>query len=202
MRRCVVFIGCFVACLGLLGGSASADGTYNNIVQVENSNSAVPAVGTSAEVTFDTGTTAVTNANLAYSQSSNCTGCRTVALAVQAVVIEGVPTAITPQNAAVALNDSCQSCMTFAYAQQYVFSPEHPVSFGRATTAVLGALQAAMRREAASDESFTTMNSHLNDLSWAYCEAVQVAIQASGPNPGPPVCGAPPFDNLQVQTRD
>ncbi|MGH9124124.1 MAG: hypothetical protein ACRDZ8_05270 [Acidimicrobiales bacterium] len=169
---------------------------------MENSNSAVPAVRTSAELTFDTGTAAVTNANLAYSQSSDCTGCRTVAVAVQAVVIEGVPTAITPQNAAVALNNNCQSCMTFAYAQQYVFSPEHPVTLGRGTTAVLAGLQAAMRAVAASDESFTTMNSNLNDLSWAYCETVQVAIQTSGPNPGPPVCGAPPFDNLQVQTRD
>jgi hypothetical protein len=200
VRRCVLFVGCVIASLALFVGSASATGTYNNIVQIENSNSAVPAVRTSADLTFDTGTAAVSNANLAYSESSNCTGCRTVAVAVQAVVIEGMPSAITPQNAALAINNNCQSCMTFAYAQQYVFSPEHPVMIGRATTAKLAALQAAMHGVAASGESFPTMNSQLNDLSWLYCEAVQVAIQNSGPNPGPPVCGAPPFDNLQVQT--
>jgi hypothetical protein len=154
-------------------------------------------------VAFDTGNTAVTNGNLAYSHSVNCTGCTTITVAVQAVLIEGSPTDIEPQNAAVAFNESCNSCQTFAYAHQYVFSPHHTVRINGDTRERLANIQRGIDWVANSNTDFATMSSRLDQLSWAFCDTVQraVANQQEGQNPssGPSVCGAAPFDHRQVQ---
>ena len=206
VRRSLSFLVCLIATVVLAAGSASAAGTYNNLVQVDNSDNARPAVSTASMVSQDSGDAAVYNANLAYSHSFNCTGCRTVTAALQAVIIEGNPTTIAPQNAAVAINENCQSCQTFAYAQQYVFSPHHPVRIGEGTSRQLQAIQAAINWVANSNEDFTTMTSQLDSLSWAFCSAVQRAVQAGqdGQNSqaSTNICGAAPFDHRQVQQHD
>ena len=179
--------------------------SYDNLVQVDNSNPASPAVSTASAVAFDTGNTAVTNGNLAYSHSVNCTGCRTVTVAVQAVVIEGNPTDIEPQNAAVALNENCTSCQTFAYAHQYVFSPHHTVRLDGEARDRLAGIQRAINWVANSGTDFATMSSRLDQLSWAFCDTVQraVASQQDGQNTSTTsVCGVAPFDHRQIQEHD
>ena len=59
-----------------------------------------------------------TNAAVAY---ASCTECKTVAIAIQIVLVEGSPTVFTPENAAVAINQGCSSCETLASAYQFVF---------------------------------------------------------------------------------
>jgi len=59
-----------------------------------------------------------TNAAVAY---ASCTECRTVAVAIQIVLVEGSPTVFTPENVAVAINDGCNTCQTLASAYQFVF---------------------------------------------------------------------------------
>ena len=72
----------------------------------------------SAVVSFDDNGT-VDNRNYAYATSS-CTGCRTVAAAVQVIVAEGAVSDDQPVNEAVAYNDQCSGCQTLAYARQFV----------------------------------------------------------------------------------
>jgi putative peptide zinc metalloprotease protein len=57
------------------------------------------------------------NVAVAY---ANCENCRTVAIALQIVLVSGVPDTITPVNLAIALNEECVSCQTLALAYQFV----------------------------------------------------------------------------------
>jgi len=57
--------------------------------------------------------------NTAYAAAS-CTGCRTVAIAFQAVFVIGYAQVVTPANAAVAVNYDCDTCSTGALAIQLV----------------------------------------------------------------------------------
>jgi hypothetical protein len=59
----------------------------------------------------------VTNANVAFAIAS-CTGCETVAIAFQAVLITDTPSTFTPINLAYAENVLCDSCVTVADAIQ------------------------------------------------------------------------------------
>jgi putative peptide zinc metalloprotease protein len=67
-----------------------------------------------------------TNAAVAY---SSCTDCRTTAIAIQILLVEGSPSTYTPQNVAVAVNENCSSCQTFAAAYQFVVQTNGPVRF-------------------------------------------------------------------------
>jgi putative peptide zinc metalloprotease protein len=61
----------------------------------------------------------VENRNEAYALAS-CSGCRTVAVAFQVVLVIGYAQVVTPVNAAVALNYECEGCTTHALAVQLV----------------------------------------------------------------------------------
>jgi hypothetical protein len=67
-----------------------------------------------------------TNAAVAVSR---CERCRTVAIAIQIVLVTGSPSVVTPQNVAVALNEQCTLCETFAGAYQFVLGVDGPVRF-------------------------------------------------------------------------
>jgi putative peptide zinc metalloprotease protein len=74
----------------------------------------------------------VLNTNEAYALAS-CTGCRTVAVAFQVVLVVGPADVIVPQNVAVALNYQCSGCLTYALATQLVVSlPGRPEGDTRA----------------------------------------------------------------------
>jgi putative peptide zinc metalloprotease protein len=64
---------------------------------------------------------AVTNSNEAYAFAS-CTGCKTVAVAFQVVLITGDAHVAIPQNISGAVNYSCAQCVTYALAQQLVLT--------------------------------------------------------------------------------
>ena len=61
----------------------------------------------------------VLNTNEAYALAS-CTGCRTVAVAFQVVLISGSADVVVPQNLSGAVNYACVKCVTMALAQQLV----------------------------------------------------------------------------------
>jgi putative peptide zinc metalloprotease protein len=67
-----------------------------------------------------------TNAAVAV---ASCENCRTVAVAIQIVIITGEADVITPENAAIALNYQCTSCETLASAYQFVFTTNGKVKF-------------------------------------------------------------------------
>ena len=59
----------------------------------------------------------------------NCSDCRTIAVAIQIVLIFSDPDVVTTDNLALALNVECTSCETMALAYQYVLTTDGPVHF-------------------------------------------------------------------------
>ena len=70
----------------------------------------------------------IDNENVAIAYAS-CEECRTVAIAVQIVLVSGSPDTVTPTNLAVALNEDCTSCQTMAAAYQFVFGTGEDLRF-------------------------------------------------------------------------
>ena len=60
---------------------------------------------------------------------SSCQDCRTIAVAIQVVLIFSDPDVVTTDNLALALNVECTSCETMALAYQYVLTTDGPVHF-------------------------------------------------------------------------
>lgn len=100
-----------------------------------------------ARVTGDT----AENQNAAAATSS-CSDCRTVAVAVQIVLVQRTnATNISPRNIAIALNQDCQRCETFAAAYQYVVTTDGLVRFTPEGNQRLAELQNEIRALAATD---------------------------------------------------
>ncbi|MFN2471431.1 MAG: hypothetical protein ABR583_10705 [Gaiellaceae bacterium] len=64
-----------------------------------------------------------TNAAVAY---SSCESCRTVAIAIEIVLVTGNPSVVTPTNLAIAINENCNLCTAFAAAYQIVIGTGGP----------------------------------------------------------------------------
>jgi putative peptide zinc metalloprotease protein len=79
----------------------------------------------------------VLNTNEAYALSS-CTGCQTVAVAFQVVLVLGEANVVVPQNLSAAVNYACVQCVTYALATQLVLTVSGPL--GADTTARLDQL--------------------------------------------------------------
>ena len=60
---------------------------------------------------------------------SSCESCRTIAVAIQVVLIFSDPESVTTDNLALALNVECELCETMALAYQYVLTTGGPVHF-------------------------------------------------------------------------
>ena len=73
------------------------------------------------------GGSTVGSENLAQATSVACTGCTTIAVAVQAVGATGDPSVVVPHNAAVASSAGCTSCEAYAYAYQYILTRAGPI---------------------------------------------------------------------------
>jgi putative peptide zinc metalloprotease protein len=78
-----------------------------------------------AEIRFDRDGV-VDNENVAVALAS-CVDCRTLAIALQGVVVVVPPSQVTPRNEATAVNVECESCLTGAFARQVVVQVDGPV---------------------------------------------------------------------------
>ncbi|MDQ1598678.1 MAG: putative peptide zinc metalloprotease protein, partial [Actinomycetota bacterium] len=78
-----------------------------------------------ALVWADDGT--VLNTNEAYALA-RCSGCASVAIAFQVVLVLGQADVVVPQNLAAAVNYACVECITYALAQQLVLTLDGPLS--------------------------------------------------------------------------
>ena len=73
-----------------------------------------------------TGDVDATNTAVAY---SSCTDCRTVAAAIQVVLVAGDTDSATPENLAIGINYQCTECETLAAAYQFVFGDGQELEF-------------------------------------------------------------------------
>jgi putative peptide zinc metalloprotease protein len=112
-------------CVGFVGASASPASADEDRSGKDNAAIAINDKDGSALFKFALNITRVTgsvadpqNVAIAY---ATCTQCKTVAIAIQIVLIEGSPNVFTPTNVAIAVNEGCSYCDTLASAYQFVF---------------------------------------------------------------------------------
>ncbi|MEO8687595.1 MAG: hypothetical protein ABI611_05175 [Solirubrobacteraceae bacterium] len=102
-----------------------------------------------------------TNTAIAY---SNCDNCRTVAIAIQIVLVMGDVTSATPQNVAVAVNEQCTACETFAAAYQFVLSTGGPVRFTKQAQRELHEIKKLLQRLGRSDIPLAELDARLKEI--------------------------------------
>ncbi len=123
----------------------------------------------------------------AAAATSSCTDCRTVAVAVQIVLIQRTDASvISPRNIAIALNVGCQRCDTFAAAYQYVVTTDGLVRFTPGAQQRLAELQGQIRTLAATDGvPFPELEAQIDALveqMWAIVDEdlVQIGVHGTG----------------------
>lgn len=125
----------------------------------------------------------VANQNLASAQSANCVGCRTVAVAMQVILIEGDPTDFEPANAAAAVNGNCDTCQTYAYAFQYVVQPGRVVYLsGDAQQQLLALRQQVDAVAGDTSLSYPDMKAQLEPIFAQVVQTVSQDLEAAGAN--------------------
>jgi putative peptide zinc metalloprotease protein len=127
-KRRIAAVAAAVA-FGLLAAPAHAQtaaGGPNNVV-LASTTADGSSLGRSGLQVAPTGADTVASANIARAVAHDCTGCRSAAVAFQAVLMTGDPHTVVPGNAAVAANAACNSCVSFAFAFQYDLTTPGPV---------------------------------------------------------------------------
>jgi hypothetical protein len=166
-----------------LATAASADDTApNNVVSVTSTADSPTNAGSHMQVGFFGGDTLDSN-NIAQADSHDCTGCHTVAVAVQAVIGTGNPSTVAPVNAAIATNENCTSCATFAFAYQYVVTTDGPVHLTDAGRRQLHDLSLEFRDAAESDMSFPDLDARLHDLAAQFHDDILTQLRHDGGHP-------------------
>jgi putative peptide zinc metalloprotease protein len=164
MRRVVVIVAVVSLTLIISSSVAQADqGGPINRVWVQNMVDGSARHRSRADVAEIAGPT-VTPENSAFAYAT-CTDCRTVAVAVQVVMVVGPVSDFRPVNFAVAVNYLCVRCQTFAYANQVLLPVPGEVEMHNDTEDQIRALKKQIASVAASTETFDQMTSHLDALT-------------------------------------
>jgi hypothetical protein len=177
---------CAAAGTALPGAAQEIDlaggGGANNVVLVNNTNDGSTATRAGLQVAFVGGPT-VESANIAAATGFACIGCRTVAVAMQAVVITGDASVVAPGNAAVATNGGCNFCTTAAFAFQYVLSVHGPLYLSPEGRAQVQALREELSATAASDLSPPEMKVALQQTYEKFKAVVNAELVRVGQTP-------------------
>jgi putative peptide zinc metalloprotease protein len=124
----------------------------------------------------------VTNTNSAAATSS-CSDCRTVAVAVQIVLVMRDSAYIAPRNQAVAINNSCLRCESYALAYQYVVSTGGIVHFTPEGQQRLAELEAQISHLTASDLGFLELEARIDAIVEQMWSVVDEEVVRVGMNP-------------------
>jgi hypothetical protein len=127
-----------------------------------------------------TGADQVTSQNSAQAYSHDCTGCRAVAVALQAVIITGKPSTVAPVNVGLAVNERCLRCATFAFAYQYVVSTDNADEVSRSARRTVWQLRQEAADLARSGLPFAELDARLQDVAKRLRSAVDAEIARSG----------------------
>lgn len=157
---------------------AHDDGGAKQAVIAFNQADRTKLIRTGVQVT-STGSPTAAPENLAHAQAS-CTDCRTVAVAVQAVLMAGPSAVVTPRNAAVAVNSNCQGCQTMAAAYQCALTTTGPVPIGAEGQQKIVDLRAQIAAVAASEQAFEDIDAQLDDLVTQLWAVIDAALAAAG----------------------
>jgi hypothetical protein len=114
--------------------------------------------------------------NVARADSTDCTDCRTVAVAVQAVLVKGNPQTQEPKNAAIAINQNCVGCTTYAFASQYVVATERRTVLTDRGRDRIAALRDQIGMAAQSNLSPDDLNARLRELAAQFRAAIDADL--------------------------
>jgi putative peptide zinc metalloprotease protein len=116
-----------VALLTSMVGSAAPAGAQDNSAVAVNKKDGKSVFKLAFQVkkTMDSDVDAK-NSAVAY---ASCDGCRTVAAAIQVVLVMDDPDSISAENTAVSINSQCSECETLAVAHQIVFASGDDMKF-------------------------------------------------------------------------
>jgi hypothetical protein len=178
-RAAAVLVVVATALVGAHPAFAAEGGGADNVVQVKNVVDGALQARANLSLAHDSAPI-VQNQNIAIAESS-CSGCRSVAVAEQAVIVDGAVSDFEPANAAVATNDGCLDCETLAYARQDILVSDHVVVLGADAQAQILDLEDQMQAIAASDEAFDQMTVDLDSLAQQVVSILQTAIEQGGP---------------------
>jgi hypothetical protein len=117
------------------------------------------------------------SANVARADSTDCTDCRTVAVAIQAVLVKGSPHTATPTNAALAINQNCLRCTTYAFAYQYVVTTETRARLSRRARRQVASVREDVATVAHSDLSPEALDARLMTLSADFRAAIDADLR-------------------------
>lgn len=159
--------------------SGSAGGKNVVIAINETDGSVLPRSGVAVTVAA---ANTVGSENLASARSS-CTDCRTVAVAMQAVLITRDPSTVSPKNIAVALNDDCLRCQTFADAYQYVVSTGGPAHLSDEGRQRVADLRGRVADTAASGLAFDQLEAELDALYAEFKDVIDTDLVRNGGTP-------------------
>ena len=159
-------------------GSPDSGSGGKNVVLVMNETDGRLAARANLVQGIASGPTAIPE-NLA-SASASCTDCRTVSVAMQAVLIVSDPDVASPRNAAVAANSGCLRCETFAYAWQYVVSTGGPVRITPEGHRTIADLEAEASELAASDLPFPQLVDALDEVAGEFRAVIDQEVERVG----------------------
>ena len=142
----------------------------------------------------------VDNTNAAVAAAS-CENCRTVAVAIQVILIVNDPDVVSPTNLALAMNVECTSCETLASAYQYVFTTDGQVVFStegwRQIVEIRKAVQDLLKDESLdlatiqaeldviTDQLYAVVTEELRPPAEVEAEATPAPDETSTPAPEP-----------------
>jgi hypothetical protein len=158
---------------------ASGAGGADNVVLTTNTVDGNAVARDNVQVAYDPGDT-VANQNIASARSTSCTGCRTVAVAMQIVIVESTPSDFEPGNAAAATNGGCDSCDTYAYAFQHIIQTGRVVYLSGAGQRHLAELRAQVDAVTRSSLSYLDMKAQLEGLFAQIIDTVSNDLRAAG----------------------
>ncbi len=104
--------------------------------------------------------------NLAYAYSHDCaSGCESIAVAYQVVLVDQQNSSQSPQNAAVAINNNCTGCATFAYADQYAVDVPPGTRLSPGARHELEQIAQQANQDIRAGLAFSDLSSKLDDLA-------------------------------------
>jgi hypothetical protein len=118
--------------------------------------------------------------NLARAAAFDCNGCRSVAAALQAVLLISDPSTVTSTNAAVATNQRCIGCTSYAFAYQYVVTADGPVYITTTGRKDIEGLRAEVAAVAASGGPVTEIDARLEQLKEEFRAVIDSEMRSAG----------------------
>jgi hypothetical protein len=179
MRRTLAALTAVMALALSAGAQAAGDAGPDNVVEAETTGVNATDVESSVAVDRFRGDN-LQSENVASAYSHDCTDCRTVAVAVQAVLVTGSPSVAEPKNVAVALNERCSRCSTFAFAYQYVVTTEKRVHLDGETRRDIERLDDEIEDTAESDLAPPDMDARLHDLAAEFKAEIDEGVAREG----------------------